>query len=739
MTTLDPDLPAAARPRPAPPPAPAQDLTPQDLVAEVRRHTRLALAQVARRVALALAAPLAQEDASVHHALAALHQLADELAEGLGHPALQLPPYHPLARLDALAPSPAQAALWRDLLLLSCLPLLHEGFGALCRLLHPQAQPRPTPALALCWLEAEAEAPGREPNRQPFALRDQLEDLLCPATRSPLTALGLLHLQGDGPDDSGAGLAASNGLAAGATPWHTRSLLPGPGVWEALMARAPRLPHAALVAGQSGVPGLEDWLDSSSARQAIHALRRQWPCQLLVLGGDAAMRATRVRALLGAAHAAALRVDLASAGLASAAATRGAALLNQSALWLESRDDGGDDGPDTGGWPAADLPQAIIASARSERQVPALGLPLLRLDVQPLSAKARRTLWQALLPANGTAPPSPDLATLLAARYPIEPDDARAVVRDLGLRQALSPEHAGPLALEQVSDCIRARTPWSARPGVQRVAPRAGWDDLLLPDKPRRQLQSAVRRVSQQITVLDDWGFAQGRAERRGVRLLFFGLPGTGKTLAAEVMARELGVDLLVVDLASLVSKWIGETEKNLAAVFDMAERSRALLLFDEADALFARRTETQDAHDRYANLETAYLLQRLERYESLAVLTTNLRANLDPAFARRFEFIVEFPEPDAAAREQLWRLHLPAAAPLGTDVDLPELAAWYALSGAQVKNAALSAAFLAAAQGQSIHQRHFLLAIEREFDKAGRAHPGFPPHAPWPPDDAPP
>jgi SpoVK/Ycf46/Vps4 family AAA+-type ATPase len=300
------------------------------------------------------------------------------------------------------------------------------------------------------------------------------------------------------------------------------------------------------------------------------------------------------------------------------------------------------------------------------------------------------------------------------------------VVRDLSLQQALT---AGPVNVDDIGERIRARTVWTERPGVRRLQARAGWPELLLPDKPRSQLQAAVRRVLLQITVLDDWGFGQGRIERRGLRLLFCGAPGTGKTLSAEVMARELGVDLLVVDLASLVSKWIGETEKNLAAVFDLAERSRALLLFDEADALFARRTETRDANDRYANLETAYLLQRLERYEGVAVLTTNLRTNLDAAFTRRFEFIVEFPEPDATAREALWRLHLPAAAPLAADVDLAELAAWYAISGAQIKNAALSGAYLAAAANTAIHQRHLLLAIEREFDKAGRAHPGFPAH----------
>jgi SpoVK/Ycf46/Vps4 family AAA+-type ATPase len=202
-------------------------------------------------------------------------------------------------------------------------------------------------------------------------------------------------------------------------------------------------------------------------------------------------------------------------------------------------------------------------------------------------------------------------------------------------------------------------------------------------------------------------------------------------------MAKTLGMDLLVVDIASLVSKWIGETEKNLAAVFDLAERSRALLLFDEADALFAKRTNSQDAHDRYANLETAYLLQRLERFEGVAVLTTNLRGNLDSAFSRRFEFIVQFPEPDASARQQLWRMHLPTTAPFAADVNLAELAEWYVLSGAQIKNAALAAAFFAAAAGSAIHQHHFLLAIEREFDKAGRAHPGFPPSYTPPPSAA--
>lgn len=660
---------------------------------ELRRHSRQALAQVGLRLAQSLRRQLQPELLAPHLGF------AEGFARDAGLTLSPLPARHALARLEALAESPVAAALLRELLLLACLPLAHEGFGALCRLIHPEGEARPTPALALHWLESE-----RGPGSLPFELRDRVEGLLC---HEPLSRLGLIQLQGSGA-------------------WSQRSLAPGPGVWEALMAHEPRLPHAGLVSGYAQVPGLQAWLETTVVQQAAEALRQRLPCQILVVGGDAAMRATRVRALLGAAHTAALRLDFDAAPDGPPdSLPQGAALLLDAPLWLESQQDEArtEPTPDL----RLDAPATVITSGRQDRHLPRLGLPLLRLDVAPLPATARRSLWQALLPQLA------DQAGLLAARYPIEPDDAREVVRDLGLQQALND---APLAIDAVNDCIRARTVWAERPGVQRVVARAGWGALLLPERPRQQLQAAVRRVLQQITVLDDWGFAQGRSERRGVRLLFAGPPGTGKTLAAEVMARELGVDLLVVDLASLVSKWLGETEKNLAAVFEVAERSRALLLFDEADALFARRTENRDAHDRYANLETAYLLQRLERYESIAVLTTNLRANLDAAFARRFEFIVEFPEPDAAAREALWRLHLPATAPLAPDVDLAELAAWYAISGAQIKNAALAAAFLAASGSTAIHQRHFLLAIEREFDKAGRAHPGFPAHSQWASED---
>jgi SpoVK/Ycf46/Vps4 family AAA+-type ATPase len=210
--------------------------------------------------------------------------------------------------------------------------------------------------------------------------------------------------------------------------------------------------------------------------------------------------------------------------------------------------------------------------------------------------------------------------------------------------------------------------------------------------------------------------------------MLLAGPPGTGKSLAAEVLGHALGADLLVVDIARILSKWIGETEQRLAGVFDAAERSQSVLLFDEADALFGKRTEISDAHDRYANLETAYLLQRLERFEGLAILATNLRHNIDAAFTRRLEFVVEFDEPGPQEREALWLTHIPDDAPVASDLDYAELAARYPVVGGVIRNAAVAAAFLAAADGAPISREHALRALEREYEKHGRAFPGRPP-----------
>jgi SpoVK/Ycf46/Vps4 family AAA+-type ATPase len=256
------------------------------------------------------------------------------------------------------------------------------------------------------------------------------------------------------------------------------------------------------------------------------------------------------------------------------------------------------------------------------------------------------------------------------------------------------------------------------------VRPTATWDALVLAPEKIQRLREAADRLRHQTQVLDDWGFLAGRPGTRGVRMLLTGPPGTGKTLSAEVLAHELGVDLLLVDIARVVSKWIGETEKNLAEVFDAAERSQAVLFFDEADALFGRRTEVSDAHDRYANLETAYLLTRLERFEGLAVLSTNLQHNVDPAFMRRLEIVIELEEPGRAEREALWRCHLPARAPLGADVDVGELAARHPLVGGLIRNAAVAAGFLAAADGGVITRTHLDRSLRLEYEKSGRPFP---------------
>ncbi|MDR7190928.1 vesicle-fusing ATPase [Microbacterium sp. BE35] len=264
----------------------------------------------------------------------------------------------------------------------------------------------------------------------------------------------------------------------------------------------------------------------------------------------------------------------------------------------------------------------------------------------------------------------------------------------------------------------RSRTGFGAL--AQRIEPRARWDDLVLPEGQRELLREIERHVRHRATVLDDWGFASRSDRGLGVTALFAGESGTGKTMAAEVLAASLGLDLYRIDLSALVSKYIGETEKHLSTVFDAAEASGAVLLFDEADALFGKRSDVKDSHDRYANLEVAYLLQRMESYRGLAILTTNLRGNVDRAFLRRIRFVVQFPFPDEASRAEIWRRVFPAATPLA-DVD-PAALARIQLSGGAIRQIALSAAFAAAGEGVAVGAEHLLRAATREAAKSERA-----------------
>ncbi|MFJ4471410.1 ATP-binding protein [Streptomyces sp. NPDC089424] len=254
----------------------------------------------------------------------------------------------------------------------------------------------------------------------------------------------------------------------------------------------------------------------------------------------------------------------------------------------------------------------------------------------------------------------------------------------------------------------------------RRVEPQAGWDDLVLHERQVAVLREIVAHVRQRPTVHQEWGFAGTLRRGLGVTALFAGGSGTGKTLAAEVMAGELGLDLFVIDLSQVVSKYIGETEKNLRRVFDAAERGGALLLFDEADALFGKRSEVKDSHDRYANLEVSYLLMRMEAYRGLAVLTTNMKKALDTAFLRRIRFVVDFPFPAEHERAEIWRRVLPPQAPV-KDIDC-ELLAQLTVAGGSIRNIALSGAFLAAEEDDRLQMRHMLAAARTEYLKLERS-----------------
>jgi len=317
--------------------------------------------------------------------------------------------------------------------------------------------------------------------------------------------------------------------------------------------------------------------------------------------------------------------------------------------------------------------------------------------------------------AQGALPPAVQRAADRALQqFRVEPallDQALASVA------GLSDETAIDTALW---DALREAARGGLDALAQRIAGRAVFDDLVVPPLVAAQLREIASQLRQRQRVYEDWGFGECHSRGLGIAALFAGESGTGKTLAAEAIANEARLDLYRIDLASVVSKYIGETEKNLSRLFDAAERSGAVLLFDEADALFGKRSEVKDSHDRYANIEVAYLLQRIESYRGLAILTSNLKSALDRAFLRRIRFVVQFPFPDEAAREQIWRRQFPPRAPLGA-IDFGALARLQ-LSGGHIRSVALNAAFHAAARSEAIGQPALMSAARTEFAKLERS-----------------
>ncbi|HZR41103.1 MAG TPA: AAA family ATPase [Ktedonobacteraceae bacterium] len=274
---------------------------------------------------------------------------------------------------------------------------------------------------------------------------------------------------------------------------------------------------------------------------------------------------------------------------------------------------------------------------------------------------------------------------------------------------------------EELYSAARRQSSHTIEALARKIEPRYSWDDIVLPHDQLAQLKEICNQARYRHIVYGEWGFELKMHLGKDLNVLLSGLPGTGKTMAAEVIAHTLALDLYKIDLSQVVSKYIGETEKNLDRIFTAAESTNAILFFDEADTLFGKRSQVHDAHDRYANIEVGYLLQKMEEYNGITILATNLRNNMDDAFIRRLKFSVELPFPDEASRYRIWRGHFPATAPLGDDIDFAFLARQFKLAGGSIKNIILNASFLAAAEEQSIHMKHLILAARREFQKMGK------------------
>lgn len=331
----------------------------------------------------------------------------------------------------------------------------------------------------------------------------------------------------------------------------------------------------------------------------------------------------------------------------------------------------------------------------------------------------RKLMWEQMLK---TDLPGADTAWAgrLAAQFRITPGRMQSAIAWLkSKRDGKGPEK--DILLADLHEACRKQTDHRFSELALKIAFRYTWEDIVLPEAKIAQLKEICGHVKHQYRVFSEWGFGKKLAHGKGLSVLFSGPPGTGKTMAADVMAGELRLDLYKIDLSGVVSKYIGETEKNLNKIFREAEMSNAVLFFDEADALFGKRTKVSDAHDRYANIETSFLLQKMEEYEGMVILATNLRENMDDAFVRRIRFIVEFPFPDETCRRDIWEAHFTSDAPVSADIDYGFLSRRFQIAGGNIKNIALNAAFLAAENGGLITMEHIVRAGRREYEKIGK------------------
>jgi hypothetical protein len=334
------------------------------------------------------------------------------------------------------------------------------------------------------------------------------------------------------------------------------------------------------------------------------------------------------------------------------------------------------------------------------------------ITLPPLNETERLAFWRSALARAEMTCADP---ARLATRYRIGPGTIERIVQEVA-RERVDGD-AGPRLDAAARQHVTARLQNLAT----RVTRLPQWEQVALPEDILDSLKELIARVRHRRAVFEDWGFDTKMTTSRGLSALFYGPPGTGKSMVAGLIARELGLELYRVDLSRVVSKWVGETEKNLSQVFDAAEDGQVVLLFDEADSLFAKRSEVKSSNDRYANLEVNYLLQRLDAFEGICLLTTNLDGSIDPAFKRRMTVRLQFPFPDEDMRTRLWAAHVPPQTPIAGDLDFAELARRFPLSGGYIRNSALRAAFLAAQEARPLAHEHLVRAVQLEYRELGK------------------
>ncbi|MFG2120611.1 ATP-binding protein [Streptomyces sp. NPDC048710] len=604
-------------------------------------------------------------------------------------------PWHPPAGslLDGLARRFGLSPLDLDLLLVAVAPDLDARFERLYGYLNDDlTRRRPTVRLALelCGLGGAATArfrlaPGApliegglvevtEPERPPLsralAVPDRVTGHLLGSARPDARLAGVLGEAWEDPTAEATDVhrtAAAAGTGSGLVHLRSRGGDAEGLATAALRAaglRALALDAAALARRSGDVPGLA----RTVAREARLTGAGVVLGPLQALPEEPAERARTLTALC--------------------AALRGIPLITHGTI----------------GWDpvwAADAPVVLTVPAPSpERQ----------------AARWRHALERAA--DDGSMSGDTEALALAVAAHRLDSGQVRRAA-DVAVRTAVV---AGrPVGPDDLRTAVRAQNGAGLERLARRVEPGVGWDDLVLPAPTHRRLRELALRARHRDQVLGQWGMRPGGGRGRGVIALFAGESGTGKTMSAEVVAADLGMDLYVVDLSTVVDKYVGETEKNLERIFTEASAVNAVLLFDEADAIFGKRSEVKDAHDRHANIESAYLLQRMESFDGIAVLTTNLRANLDEAFTRRLDVVADFPVPDAGQRLALWERCLGARLPRADDLDLGFCADRFELAGGSIRACAVTAAYLAAESGRPLTMRQVVTAVAQEYRKLGR------------------